>query len=52
MFVYDGSEERRNGALNVVDFPFPHHLQILNHTSQIRRDSWIYHQYDLVLEVL
>ena len=35
VFLSGGNEERNNGALDVVDFPFSRHLKILNHTSQI-----------------
>ena len=35
IFVSGGSEESRNGALNVMIFPFSHNLQILNHNSRI-----------------
>ena len=35
IFISDGKEERKNDALNVVNFPFSHNLKIFNHTSQI-----------------
>ena len=39
IFVSDGSEKCRNGALDVVDFSIFSLFEKLNHTSQIREES-------------
>ena len=39
IFVFDGNNKRKNGAPNVVDFPFSRILKKLSHTSYILEDS-------------
>ena len=51
IFVSSGGEERRNGALNVIGFSIFSSFEKLNYTIQLYGDSWLHHQYYLVLEV-
>ena len=52
IFVFGGSKERKNGALNVVEFPIFSSFEKLSYTIHIWEGSWLHLQYDLVLDVL